>query len=363
MLEYLIVLFILLILNGLPQAEPMKKSFILPISFFILWVFLAFRYYYGLDYDSYLSNFSSVKSEEVQASEFLFWKFFYSFKYYYQFIIVHTTIVLGTLFYLTRRYVSPHYYSIVFFVFMCHPGMMFNYISAMRSALASCAFIWAADFTYIRKKRLLLFVLLILIISFIHKSTLMLLSVPLVDIFWRKIKSGVWNFLLIGAIFFSFILVTFAAHWIVDNGFVDYRYMEYLDQDKLYNSNIKNLFLRFFMIFPSIYMVKSYNNYKFSVDKIRIYTIALSFFILFFMGFDFENRLTVLIFIFALISIINCFDINTSLTKVVLVKLSMYCFILLNLYLAFRAMTRMIEMPGNYLFYNSLLTMPLSTWP
>lgn len=353
----------LLIINGIPQSDSLKKNLILPISFFILWIFLAFRYYYGLDYDSYLSDFSSRKSEDVQASEFLFWNFFYSFKYYYQFVIVHTTIILCTLFYLTRRYVSPHYYSFVFFVFMCHPGMMFNYISAMRSALAGCAFIWVADFTYIRRKRIFLFIFLIIVISFIHKSSLMLLSIPLVDIFMEKIKSGVWVILLVLAITFSFILVTFAAQWIVDSGLVDFRYMEYLDEDKLYNSNIKNLILRFFLILPSIYLVRIFNNSELSDEKKRIYTIALTFFLLFFMGFDFENRLTVLIFIFVIIAFINSFDYNKNVTKTLFVKLSIFCFVIINSFLAFRAMTRMIDMPGNYLYYNSLLTMPLSTWP
>ena len=363
MQEYLTVLFILLILNVIPQTNRVKSHFTLPFSFLILWVFLAFRYYYGLDYEAYLLDFSTPKETEVREAEFIFWRFFHSFSHFYQFIIAHTTIVLVTIFYLVRRYVPPRYYAFVFFVFMCHPGIMFNYISAMRSSLASCAFIWIAEFTYIRNKRLLLFIPLILATSFIHKSALMLLAVPAMDLIVDKIKPKIWLVYIVVASFISMTAIVEYAEWFIGEGFVSDRYMEYISQDKFFNSTYKNLIIRAFMFYPFMYTVRVFNKCNLEAQWKRIYTISFSFFALSFLGLDFQNRLTVLIYMYSLITILHSTTLVANVSTKRFIFLHTTGYVLLQMFLAFWGLTRMLTYPGNYWFYHSLLTMPGYNWP
>ncbi len=347
----------------MPWKHGMRKNVILPFSFFILWVFLAFRYYYGLDYEAYLFDFSNPKNEDVRSAEFIFWYFFHSFRHFYQFIIVHTTIVLLTLFYLTRKYVSPTYYAFVFFVFMCHPGMMFNYISAMRSSLAGCAFIWIADLTFIRHKRIWLFIPLIFATSFIHKSALMLLTIPLVDLFAHKIRPKVWLILVIAETIISMTALVDYTKWFMEDGFVSERYIEYIVQDKFYNSTFKNIIIRLFMVYPFYQITKVFSRSGLSDEWKKIYTIALAFFALYFVGVDFQNRLTVLVYYFVLLAIFNSFNHIKTRWVIQKTQWSLIAFVFLQMFLAFWGLSRIRTTPGNYWYYKSLLNIPFIDWP
>lgn len=364
MITYLIVLFLILLINAIPASKKVRSDILLPFSFFILWLFLAFRYNYGLDYMSYYDLFNNLKHEDLQTSEFIFWKFFYLFDRYYQVIIAHTTIICITLFYFVRRYLPPRYYAFFFFVFMCHPGLFFNYVSALRSSLASMAFLWCVEFFYVRKKRILFFTIFIVLISYIHKSALFLLAVPAVEIIQSRLHPNKWVWFLVFGIatIISVTSVSEYVSWVIDAEYIDNRYAMYIEQDKFYNSTYKNLIIRAFMIVPAIYIVNALYAKEIASGWYRIIIIAISFFVVYFVGLDFQHRLTVLSYIVCLFAIIYVIQETNRHAKYWIVSLTI-CFVLLQSFLAFRGLRGQLFLSGNYWFYDSLLTKPLEMWP
>ena len=112
MQTYLSVLFSILFLNILPFGDKKRTRVILPISFLILWVFLAFRYNYGVDYINYNHLFYAPELfEENIKSEPLFWNIFKSFEYYYQFIIFQATVICLTFYYFAKKYIKRACYT------------------------------------------------------------------------------------------------------------------------------------------------------------------------------------------------------------------------------------------------------------
>lgn len=306
MQTYLTVLFSILILNILPLSDNKRRNIILPISFIILWIFLAFRYNYGIDYINYNKLFYAIDEHDIRLeSEPLFWWIMKQFDYYYQFIIFQTTAICLTFYYFTKKYISPNYYWLFFVLFICHTGMMFTLTTAMRSGFAGLVFMWCTEFFYLRKNKPILYFLSIYLAFLFHNSAILLILFPLSDILIRKMSIKVWIiFIILGFIIsitsISNIIETALSEFSDSSNFSSYS--KYIG-NKFVNSTFKITLVRLFLVLPGIFIYKEiiYNNKIIPVYK-KIASLSLIYMVLHIFGFDFQNRLTVIIYIFYIIS-------------------------------------------------------------
>lgn len=307
MQTYLSVLFSILFLNILPFGDKKRTRIILPISFLILWVFLAFRYNYGVDYINYNHLFYAPDTYDRSVeSEPLFWWVMGLFEYYYQFIIFQTTVICLTIFYFVRKYIAPQYYWLFFIIFMCHTGMMFTITTAMRSGFAALTFIWGTELFYIKQKKPLLFILTIVISCLFHNSSVLLMLFPLSDYIMKRMSQKIWAiFVGIGFIIsitsISSYVETLLSMLSDSNSLSSYS--NYIGS-KFGDSSFTIALTHLFLAIPGFYLFKYINEDKsISIEYKRISYLTLMFMLLHVIGIDFQNRLTVIFGLFYIISI------------------------------------------------------------
>ena len=192
-MEYQIPLMLLcMVLCVVVQSRKQRVRLVLPFCFLVLTVFFSIRYYYGLDYTSYLDAFASgtvsARSGDEEVDP-IFYTFMHLFGKFYIFVIVHTLFLFGALFYLTRKYCDDRLYALFFLLLLTQNGLIFNMISAMRNALAAIILWIFLDFFYFRKKKWVPYVFGVILASLFHKSALVFVVLPLVDFFFLHVKS------------------------------------------------------------------------------------------------------------------------------------------------------------------------------
>ena len=360
MSTWLTVLFVTILLNLFPLKLEKRKKFILPISFIILFVFLAIRYDYGVDYLTYQRIFYSPELySRGFGSEPLFWWFFFLFKHYYQFVIAQTFLICGTYFYFVTKYVSPKYYFFFFFVFMCYPGMMFTTIAAMRSSIAVVVFLWGTELFFLQRNKPLLYVVSIFAASLCHLSAIHLLLIPLAYNFLDKMSPKIWAFIIFAGLLVSMTLITQmvgnALDYFSEDTLGDYS--KYIG-GKFNESSSSYAILRLFVIVPGfyIYRVFIYGHNKNTIAY-KISTIAIVYFTINSFGLDFQSRFAVLMFLFVILSISYMFDTKYNMFK----KLAISAFVFYVVwydYIMFVRLKTMIGMQGNFLFYQTIFDLP-----
>lgn len=186
----------------------------LKISFLFIFIFLAIRYYFGNDYESYVDMFERISYNStpdftIQQGDAIIepgWILLnFLFKYIGFFgVIIFTSFVFCVSYYkFFKRYVPQDYYwfSLIMFIFI--PTFFLIQLSAIRQSIA--ILIVLLSFKYIFEKKLLLFVLSILLASFFHISVFFVLPLYILGIWDFKIKK-------IAVVFFTFLFL-----WIIFN--------------------------------------------------------------------------------------------------------------------------------------------------
>lgn len=177
MVVHFSLLFVILILLFLPRINRnIKYSDILKISFLLIWFYSAFRFDYGPDYQSYLALFKELKKGyKPDDIEFGYILFLNMFPNYYIMIIFTSTLMCYSFYYIIRKYIPNRYYWIaILFMFLEMMMLLYNYV-AMRTAL--CVYIFILAFHFLAIKKLLPYMLLIILASTIHISSLVLIPV------------------------------------------------------------------------------------------------------------------------------------------------------------------------------------------
>lgn len=359
MQTFLLVLFSILFLNLLPIGNKRRTKVILPISFLILWVFLAFRYNYGVDYISYNHLFynSDDYSRSVE-SEPLFWRTMGLFKYYYQFIIFQTTALCLTCFYFVRKYIPSHYYWLFFLIFMCHSGMMFTAIAALRSSFAAIVFMWGTEFFFLRKSRPLLYLLSIIFAYFFHNSALLLVLFPFSDIIVRHLSRKGWVFLVLIGFVVSLTSITHYVELLLNmfsstssiSGYSDYVGGKFVDSS--FTVAVTHLILAA----PCYFLFENVLKNNIAVEYQRIASISLVFMILHMLGIDFQNRLMVCVFLLYIISIISLLPSLNQTVKCAVLGFVVFstvwsCYVMFSI-LAFQ------NPEGSFWYYQTIFDLP-----
>jgi len=362
MQTYLLVLFSILLLNILPLDDKKKVKVILPISFLILWVFLAIRYNYGVDYITYHELFYGYKNyDRSMENEPLFWWLMSQFDYYYIFIIFQTTAICLTVYYFVQKYIPSQYYWLFFLIFMCHSGMMFTITTAIRSGFAAIVFMWGTEFFYLRKFRPLLYLFSIYLAYLFHNSAILLLLFPFADYIIKKISQIGWIVLLaIGLIisitnisnYLEFFLTKFSSSDAMS------AYSDYIG-GKFVNSSITVAITHLIFALPGIFIFKSIIfNENIEPAYKKISSITLLFMLLHIIGIDFQNRLTVCVCILYIISISKL--IATQNTNSI-IRHSIICVVIFNAiwncYVMFSIQAE-LDIVGSFWYYHTIFDAP-----
>jgi hypothetical protein len=170
-------------------AQYKGQAYLLKVSFFLIFLFLALRYNYGNDYQPYFDGFlrlTSYSSVDYTDEDEYFekgWIFLYFlFKPFGFFALVAVLAAFNCFIYyrLIKKYVLPNYYWLAVFIYVFNVGFLLTQLSSMRQTLAIGIFLFAID--YINKKDAIRYGLCIGLASLFHSSALILLPVYLLGV-------------------------------------------------------------------------------------------------------------------------------------------------------------------------------------
>jgi transmembrane protein EpsG len=165
----------------------------LKLSFTFIFIFLALRYNFGNDYESYYSIFNYIAQDNQNAISYLHlepgWKLInWLFRDLGFFSMTVVLALINCIIYyrFIKKYVQVSYYWLAIFFYIFNPNFMLIHSSAMRQSAAIMIFIFSLDYLY--KKELIRYILCIAVASLFHYSALLLLPVFLLAFFNKKIN-------------------------------------------------------------------------------------------------------------------------------------------------------------------------------
>ena len=176
-------------------AQYKNQAYLLKVSFFLIFLFLALRYNFGNAYKIYLEDFLVINSYQLidYSDESLYYERGWLFLYrlfqplgFFALIAVLAAFNCFVYYHLIKKYVLPGYYWFAVFLYVFTLGFMLVHCTAMRQSLAIALFLFSID--YIHKKDAIRYFLCIGLASLFHSSALVLLPVYLLCIFDWKIN-------------------------------------------------------------------------------------------------------------------------------------------------------------------------------
>ena len=204
------------------------------VSTLLLIIFYGIRYDYGNDYLAYVDIFNDINryvnldysTDETNKIE-VGWRILnraFSDLGFETLVFLLTTILFGTFYWVTNKYIKREYQYFTLFVFLFSPGLMLTLLSSMRQTLAICIIIWAIP--YILNKKWYYSIPIIVLAAQFHTSAYMMLLLPLTVFLLntnRKIYIASFAFAMI-FIMFAQEYVAFALEFILINYFPNYYY-------------------------------------------------------------------------------------------------------------------------------------------
>lgn len=188
-----------------------KSDWGLKLSFFIIFLFLGFRYNFGNDYETYLDLFISIKDDPDVAFDQNMYVFYEPGWMLLNWIFrpvgfFGMTLTLAlfyslTVYKLIKKHIPYQYYWIAVFFVVFNPGFLLVHSTAMRQTVAILIFLLSIDFIF--KKKIIPFILCILFAATFHISSLTILIISPFLFQNRKIN------MIYGPILFSVYLIFF----------------------------------------------------------------------------------------------------------------------------------------------------------
>ena len=137
-------------------AQYKNQEYLLKFSFFLIFLFLALRYDYGNDYQSYLNVFLNLErsgsidrfydsNDHFELGWLYLCQLFQPLGF---FAMVTMLAAFNCFIYYSfiKKFVPPHYYWFSLLLYTFDPGMMLVHSSAMRQSLAISIFIYSIEF-------------------------------------------------------------------------------------------------------------------------------------------------------------------------------------------------------------------------
>ncbi len=264
----------------------------LKISMFIIFLFLALRYDFGSDYFAYFNYFISINQfispsiELIKGNEF---GWFYLNRLFgglgdIGFFAMTAGLAAFSCYVIYRfikKYIPQKYYWFAVFLYTFQTSQMLILVSAMRQAVAVSLFILAID--YIIKKKVLKYLILILIATLFHTSAAILFPFILLAFVNWTIK---WKHLFILFVLFMipilFVNETFQqVNAVVNQYFIDYTYYtertDFIENPNIRPGFILNVLIYFVIIYYSLYETDFRNNILFKIIFIFLLIVPLGF--------------------------------------------------------------------------------------
>lgn len=191
----IIISIFVVILSYLSQFK--KYRYLFSLSFIIIYIFTAFRYEVGTDYNNYYESFNYIS--RLSSFDCLDYSIFkvepswvilnYIFKPFgfFGFIITLSAFFCYTYYSLIKKYVEPRFYWVAVFIYLFSADIMWIQLSAIRQALSVAIFVHSVKYIT-EKKKPLNYVLFNLFGGLFHTSAFFM--VPLVLFAFDKIKNN-----------------------------------------------------------------------------------------------------------------------------------------------------------------------------
>lgn len=176
MIETLVVSLLSILLAYLARYKQFRYG--LEAAFIVITFFLAIRYNWGNDYESYIVEFNEINSNNVNiiSNREIGWVIINRLSYsigFFGLTILLTIFEYYVVYRLIKRYVPREWYWLSVFILTINTSYMLVGASMMRQFLSMCIFIVTIDF--IMKKKWIISLLLVFLASLFHTSALILL--------------------------------------------------------------------------------------------------------------------------------------------------------------------------------------------
>ncbi len=205
-----VVMFITAIIAN--TKTRLNKKTALQICMIILFFLSALRYSVGNDYDRYQELFDYVNKGHFNAfgTQYLYTLLNIIFPNYYMLVAFIAAVYLIASYKLIVNFLDEDYWGVSMIIFLINPYIFLMSLSAFRQTLAIVVFLGAVQFA--RQRRIIPYVLLILMATLLHTTAIILLPVYFLANDKKVSKSfvvvfiGIMLFLLIDNSIFSYIM-------------------------------------------------------------------------------------------------------------------------------------------------------------
>ena len=198
----------------------------LKVSFSLIFFFLAFRYDFGNDYQTYFLKFESISQLKEFSFDMLKDDFFEPgwllINWLFRDIgFFSMTIVLAffsslVYYHFIAKYVPPKYYWLAVFFYVFDTNLLLVQSSAMRQSVAIILFLFSIDF--LNEKKMIKYALCVIVASFFHFSAILLLAIYFLVFVNKRLDKisgtiifAVYVFLIFGSKILSPYLIDFVA--------------------------------------------------------------------------------------------------------------------------------------------------------
>ncbi len=216
MLVAFIVCTLAVLLSLFDINQPRRRFGGLEVGFMLLTVYLCIRYDYGNDYMSYLDDFKLYNSlsslsisdfeglSELQTRGDFGWVIINKLCAplgFFGMIILLTVLFMGQIYFFIKKYVPPKWYWLSVFLFSFHPSLMVVGVAGMLRQWTAI-FIFLCCIDLIRRRRIIPYMLLILVATTIHKSAFILFPVYFISYLKFNGKRVVFTFFFLLAVWY-----------------------------------------------------------------------------------------------------------------------------------------------------------------
>lgn len=171
------LIFLIAWLFSIPALNNRKVPFYL-FTFWILLLFLALRYGYGTDYWSYYSYHQHVyigPEPFWEQKEILYRYLNVLVSNFHWLVAIISVFYIFTIYRLIKKNLEVKYYWLAMLMLLINPYLFLTHLSSLRQTIAICFVILAIGFAV--KRKLLRFIIFIIVAAGFHQSAIMLLPV------------------------------------------------------------------------------------------------------------------------------------------------------------------------------------------
>lgn len=263
------IVFLIAILFSLPVLNKKYPFFI--FSFFTLFLFLALRYNYGNDYMSYY-NIHAAMNEGREAwgeNDILFKYLNLLISNFYLLISITSLFYLFTIYFLIKSNLRVKQYWLALLILLINPYLFLIHLSSIRQTIAICFVVFA--FHFAKKRKLLKYLLFIIIAAGFHQSALILLPV-----YFLLNESKLNKKRIILTFGFIVILLITPLFEIILNKALEYfpSYYYYVEQDA--QNSLRATLISSFFFFLIIFNINKLEGKEIIYGKLSLFATVIS---------------------------------------------------------------------------------------